>query len=110
MLFSLQGMPDYSENHPDGEAKCRQFPTPSHGNDPWFEDKEEAKDVCNGISDGVVCPRRAQCLHMAMVNYESYGIWGGMTEVERRILRVLYPGEPYRWTHETLKEICRGDS
>lgn len=105
MLFSLLGMPDWSENHPDGEAKCRKFPLPNADEDPWFDDRSEAKDVCNGKSDGVVCPRREECLHMAMTNYEAYGIWGGTTEDERRWLRVSYPGQAYRWTHELLKEI-----
>lgn len=110
MLFSLQNMPDWSEDHPDGEAKCRKLPSPRPGRDPFFEEKSEAKALCNGDFDGVICPRREQCLHMSMINYESYGVWGGMTEDERRALRVAYPSQPYRWTHETLEEMGYGDS
>jgi hypothetical protein len=105
MLFSSTVMPDWSDKHPDGEAKCRNFKPPVRGDDPWFDDKEEAADICNGISDGVVCPRRDECLHMSMVNYESYGIWGGMREEDRRALRVRFPGQPYRWTHDSLGAI-----
>lgn len=110
MLYSQRKMPNYNGEHPDGEAKCRKFPRPRFGEDPWFDDPEEAKAVCNGIYDGQVCPRRMECLHMAMVNYEGYGVWGGMDEDERRLLRVMYPGEPYRWTHENLELVRRDDS
>jgi Transcription factor WhiB len=104
MLFSLQRMPDWSDAHPDGEAKCRRFQLPLRGDDPWFDDRVEAKEICNGTNDDTICPRRAECLHMAMVNFESYGIWGGMTEDERRALRMKYPGQPYRWSHESLED------
>lgn len=43
------------------------------------DDREErAKAVCAG------CPVRAQCLDYAIRAGERYGIWGGMTELERR--------------------------
>lgn len=109
MLFSLQRMPDWSENHPDGEAKCRRFPLPTREDDPWFDDRDEAADVCNGSNDDEICPRRTECLHASMVNYESYGIWGGMKEDDRRMLRVLYPNQPHRWSHESLEDL-RGNT
>lgn len=105
MLFSTQRMPDWSADHVDGEAKCRKFGRPKPGNDPWFEDKQEAQDVCNGDADGRVCPRRDQCLYMAMANYEAYGVWGGMTEGQRRALRVAYPTQPHRWSHASLGDL-----
>jgi WhiB family redox-sensing transcriptional regulator len=40
--------------------------------------EERAKSIC------VICPVRAQCLDYAMVIREPYGIWGGLTETERR--------------------------
>ena len=33
------------------------------------------------------CPVRAQCLDDALARGEPWGIWGGMTERERRALR-----------------------
>jgi len=33
-----------------------------------------------------VCPVRLECLNWAIENREFYGIWGGTTERERRIL------------------------
>ena len=41
----------------------------------------EAKEVCRG------CVVRMECLEYALVNGEKFGIWGGMSERERRRLR-----------------------
>jgi WhiB family transcriptional regulator, redox-sensing transcriptional regulator len=54
------------------------FPNGTTG--PAVEQTVEAKAVC------ARCPVVAQCLAAALVMNEV-GIWGGMTEQERRILR-----------------------
>lgn len=41
----------------------------------------EAKEVCRG------CVVRDNCLEYALDNGEKFGIWGGMSERERRRLR-----------------------
>ena len=41
----------------------------------------EAKDVCRG------CVVREDCLEYALANGEKFGIWGGMSERERRRVR-----------------------
>ena len=41
----------------------------------------EAKEVCRG------CVVRDDCLEYALANGEKFGIWGGMSERERRRLR-----------------------
>ena len=41
----------------------------------------EAKEVCRG------CVVRLDCLEYALVNGEKFGIWGGLSERERRRLR-----------------------
>src|SRR5690606_29448858 len=41
----------------------------------------EAKEVCRG------CVVRAQCLEYALVHSEKFGIWGGLSERERRRIR-----------------------
>ncbi len=41
----------------------------------------EAKEVCRG------CVVREACLEYALVNGEKFGIWGGMSERERRRIR-----------------------
>ena len=42
----------------------------------------EAKRVCVG------CDVRAECLEFALANDERFGIWGGLSERERRRLRL----------------------
>jgi WhiB family redox-sensing transcriptional regulator len=42
----------------------------------------EAKKVCLG------CDVRAECLDYAIANGEKFGIWGGLSERERRKLKV----------------------
>ena len=41
----------------------------------------EAKRICSG------CEVRAECLEYALQNDERFGIWGGLSERERRKLR-----------------------
>ena len=41
----------------------------------------EAKEVCRG------CVVRTDCLEFAIANGEKFGIWGGMSERERRRVR-----------------------
>ena len=42
----------------------------------------EAKRVCTG------CTVRAECLEFALANDERFGIWGGLSERERRRVRL----------------------
>ena len=70
--------------HPD--ALCAQT-------DPevFFPDKggstRDAKKVCGA------CMVRTACLQYALDNQERFGIWGGMSERERRQLRAM-PAQP----------------
>ena len=41
----------------------------------------EAKRICDG------CEVRSECLDYALANDERFGIWGGLSERERRKLR-----------------------
>ena len=41
----------------------------------------EAKRICSG------CEVRAECLEYALAHDERFGIWGGLSERERRRLR-----------------------
>ena len=43
----------------------------------------EAKRVCVG------CDVRAECLEFALASDERFGIWGGLSERERRRLRLM---------------------
>ncbi len=42
----------------------------------------EAKKICTG------CEVRAECLEFALANDERFGIWGGLSERERRRVRL----------------------
>ncbi|WP_456543358.1 MULTISPECIES: WhiB family transcriptional regulator [unclassified Blastococcus] len=46
----------------------------------------EAKRVCGG------CTVRAECLEFALANDERFGIWGGLSERERRRLKLQRRG------------------
>jgi len=63
-------------------AACRSadpelfFPVSASG--PSLRQGEEAKAICAG------CPVRGQCLTFATLTRQEHGIWGGLTEEERR--------------------------
>lgn len=58
-------------------------------NDPWIDPDtffritaiEEAKEICQG------CPIINQCAAYALKNPEITGVWGGLSEADRKILR-----------------------
>jgi WhiB family redox-sensing transcriptional regulator len=45
------------------------------------EDAGPAKAIC------AVCPVREECLEFALATRQEDGVWGGLTETERRRLR-----------------------
>ena len=46
----------------------------------------EAKKICTG------CEVKAECLEYALANDERFGIWGGLSERERRRVRLQRSG------------------
>lgn len=59
------------------QAKCRGL------EDQLFPDgaaQKQARKICHG------CPVRNECLAEALDNRIEWGVWGGMTERERRLL------------------------
>ena len=58
-------------------AKCRGMEDALF---PEASDQKRARLVCSG------CPVRFECLAEALDNRIEWGIWGGMTERERRLL------------------------
>jgi WhiB family redox-sensing transcriptional regulator len=62
--------------------------------------QNRAKQVCLG------CPVRAECLADALDNRVEFGVWGGMTERERRALLRRRPGVK-SW--QTLLQTARVD-
>lgn len=61
-----------------------------YGHDPeiWFpssaEELDEALSICKG------CPVREDCLAGALDRSEPFGVWGGKTEEERKVLEDGY--------------------
>ncbi|MCW2605073.1 MAG: transcription factor WhiB [Pseudonocardiales bacterium] len=79
-LDSLLGLPDEMSWHE--RALCAQTDPEA-----FFPEKggstREAKRVCTG------CEVRSECLEYALANDERFGIWGGLSERERRRLKRL---------------------
>ena len=73
---------------PDGSGAVLAGPSLCAETDPeaFFPEKggstREAKRVC------VRCDVRAECLEYALANDERFGIWGGLSERERRRIRL----------------------
>ncbi len=63
-----------------GSAAWDFFPPPSPERRRDKEDREaRAKAIC------MACPVREPCQDFAIRNREPHGIWGGLTEMERRL-------------------------
>jgi WhiB family transcriptional regulator, redox-sensing transcriptional regulator len=62
--------------------------------------QNRAKAVCMG------CPVRTECLADALDNRTEFGIWGGMTERERR---ALLRRRPAVTSWRSLLEAARGE-
>jgi WhiB family redox-sensing transcriptional regulator len=112
VLRLRQDAPDWSL------GKCAVMAT-GPDNDPWFDNSQdggldetdEARDICNGVWDGRVCPLREACLGFALLNNERYGVWGGTSEVDRRAIRKVWPwpggNEPHpEWTWYPPGEVA----
>jgi WhiB family redox-sensing transcriptional regulator len=50
----------------------------------WFPDKGESTRLAKAICAG--CPVRVPCLAYALDHNERFGVWGGLSERERREL------------------------
>jgi len=65
-----------------GEAACS---SPTVDTSWWFPERsgrpylERALRYCN------VCPVKQECLEYALESKEAHGIWGGLTDAERRV-------------------------
>ena len=85
--FGGQGIAGLLGIGTEGDAQSWQEQALCAETDPeaFFPEKggstREAKKICTG------CEVKAQCLEYALANDERFGIWGGLSERERRRLR-----------------------
>jgi WhiB family redox-sensing transcriptional regulator len=63
-------------------AACRRYDEPDDFFPVGDHDDEDAKRVCRG------CTVTADCLAYALDHGIEFGVWGGMSEEERRALRL----------------------
>lgn len=81
------GVPGVRRDTADDDALAWQADALCAQTDPeaFFPEKggstREAKRICDG------CEVRSECLEYALANDERFGIWGGLSERERRKLR-----------------------
>src|SRR3954463_10663668 len=61
-------------------------------------EQNKAKQLCTG------CPVRTECLAEALDNQIEWGVWGGMTERERRALLRRRPNASWRSVLEAARE------
>ena len=61
-------------------------------------EQNKAKSVCSG------CQVRAECLAEALDNQIEWGVWGGMTERERRALLRRRPNASWRKLLESARD------
>lgn len=61
-------------------------------------EQNKAKQLCSG------CPVRTECLAEALDNQIEWGVWGGMTERERRALLRRRPNASWRSVLEAARE------
>lgn len=84
----------------------------------WNEDWAAAAVCCKALPDQLfvkgaeqnkvkqmcgTCPVRTECLAEALDNRIEWGVWGGMTERERRALLRRRPRESWRSVLETAR-------
>ncbi|OCB15104.1 hypothetical protein A5689_26990 [Mycobacterium intracellulare subsp. yongonense] len=72
--------------------------------DTFFVDKGEstkpAKSVC------ALCPVRAECLQYALDHDERFGVWGGLSERERRRLKRGIDVTPAHLNSHPASDAC----
>ena len=61
---------------------------------PTYAERRDERDARESRAKAIcaICPVRAECLEYAVRVGEQHGIWGGLTEAERRVLTAQHIG------------------
>lgn len=76
-------LPDWMK---DARTKCKGITGYMYPNRPSSE-VSLAKAVCNGLDGSPPCVMRMTCLSHAIDYNEAFGVWGGMSERDRRKIK-----------------------
>ena len=90
------------------EASCKGADTelfyPPRDRDKYTEYADQARAYCYGTGYGGLCPVIRECLLFALKTGETHGIWGGLSNRERR--RLPFRRDLPAWiSKDDLKEI-----
>jgi len=104
MMSAVEGE-DYVPDWPD--AACRD-------DDPevWFPTSMASPEVVDPLREVCwPCPRRDDCLAYAIEHREDFGIWGGMTDSQRRRIRAGRTTAAREWDsyHRRVERQTRRD-
>jgi len=100
-------------DHPASAPAADPRPCKAPGADPdlWFPEPAEARKAEAAKALCAACPDRAACLAGALARNELHGIWGGLTERERRALPRQHPcrrcGAPAPLRAVYCGDVCR---
>ena len=82
---ALAGLSELFDDEPEEQTWQEQALCAQTDPEAFFPEKggstREAKRICSG------CEVRAECLEYALAQDERFGIWGGLSERERRKLK-----------------------
>lgn len=90
------------------KARCKGMgPKRGDKEDIFFDDEELALSICNTGSKTKPgpCPIREECLLFALVNNNAHGVWGGLPEYDRRMLRKHRKKTEWAWHEPTPPEL-----
>lgn len=72
------------------EAKCQRYDPelffPAKGGDA-FKQSRVAKAICYGLDGKPPCPVLTECGEYAIRHNERFGVWGGLSEGQRAMVR-----------------------
>ena len=84
MSFGLRGRRKNEEAPCVGSTSFYYGPTADLRQEPEVE-RRKREAICKQMCQG--CFMRLECLRYALLNKEEQGVWGGMSEDERRALK-----------------------